>query len=179
MKKCNSQKGFTLSEVMISMLIILMVTAIVAQGIPLAQRAYVKVVDSANAQVLLSNTTTVLRDELGTASKIEPFNTDTTDITYYSGKNGMSRRIFEDSDLGIATIVSYQDADGNWKTEKAGLVNKGLSISQNLKIDLDEIKVEKDKITISGLKVTKNGSTDPLAELNTYVIDRMNQQSED
>lgn len=175
MKKCNSQKGFTLSEVMISMLIILMVTAIVAQGIPLAQRAYVKVVDSANAQVLLSTTATVLRDELGTASKVET--ADHSDITYYSGKNGMSRRIFEDSDLGIATFVSYQDEDGNWKTKKAGLVNEGLSTNQNLKIDLEEIKVEKDKITISGLKVTKNGSS--LAELDTYVIDRMNQQSED
>lgn len=152
MKKCNSQKGFTLSEVMISMLIILMVTAIVAQGIPLAQRAYVKVVDSANAQVLLSNTTTVLLDELGTASKVE---TATGSVTYASGKTGAPKTLNAKTDIGASGV---------------GLVSNGLSEKQHMEIKFDSVTFDGEMVTFGKLEVTKDGYSEPLAQLDEYKV---------
>lgn len=130
-KKWKNRKGFTLSEVMIATLIILMVTAIVAQGIPLAQRAYVKVVDSANAQVLLSTTATVLRDELGTASMVE---TAASSVTYASGKTGVPKTLNANTNIGASGV---------------GLVSNGLSEKQNMEITFDSVAVSGNVVTFS------------------------------
>lgn len=63
----RGRSGFTLAETLITVLILLMVSGVVAAGIPSAANALEKAVDGANAQVLLSTTMTILRDELGTA----------------------------------------------------------------------------------------------------------------
>ena len=65
MKRLNSRTGFTLAEVLITVLILLMITAVVAGGMPVAANAYYKVVDAANAQVLLS---TAMKKDLRTWS---------------------------------------------------------------------------------------------------------------
>ena len=78
-KKIKSRAGFTLAEVLMAVLILLMVSAVVAAGIPSAISAYRKVTDAANAELLLSTTMTCLRDELGTASDIDVSG---TTITY-------------------------------------------------------------------------------------------------
>lgn len=69
-QRLRGHGGFTLAESLIAILILLMVTAVVVTGIPAAQRAYVRLTDSANAQMLLSTTMTRLRDELGTATEV-------------------------------------------------------------------------------------------------------------
>ena len=63
-QKLNSQDAFTLAETLITVLILLMVSAVVAGGIPAAANAYRKAVDAANAHVLLSTTVNALRSEL-------------------------------------------------------------------------------------------------------------------
>ena len=55
-RRLRSKKGFTLAEVFIALLIMLMVSAVVAAGIPAASKAYDKTVTAANAQTLLSTT---------------------------------------------------------------------------------------------------------------------------
>ena len=70
LRKLNQKAGFTLAETLVTILILLMVSSIVAGGIPAATNAYYKAVDGANAQVLLSTAATALRDELGTARDI-------------------------------------------------------------------------------------------------------------
>jgi len=70
-KRLNNNGGFTLAEVLIAMAILLLMTALVAVGIPMAARVYTKAVDSANAQVLLSTTVTELRYHLHCAENIE------------------------------------------------------------------------------------------------------------
>ena len=57
-QKLKSRLGFTLAEMLMSVLILLMVSSVVAGGVPVAANAYYKVVDAANAQVLLSTTVT-------------------------------------------------------------------------------------------------------------------------
>ncbi len=62
--------GFTLAETLMTTLILLMVTAIVAAGIPAAVNAYDKVLDAANAQILLSSAISRLEEELSTAVEV-------------------------------------------------------------------------------------------------------------
>ena len=70
-QKLRSQGGFTLTELFATIVILLLVAGIVAGGIPAAVRAYEQVVDGANAQLLLSTTMTVLRDELSQATCVD------------------------------------------------------------------------------------------------------------
>ena len=69
--RLKGRRGFTIGEVLVSVLILMMVFSIVAAGIPAAANAYYKVVDSANAQMLLSTTLTRLRTELSTATQVK------------------------------------------------------------------------------------------------------------
>ena len=69
--KLKEKRGFTLAEMLITMLILLMVSSVVAMGVPSAVRAYSKVVDAANAQLLLSTTVTQLRRELSLAKGVK------------------------------------------------------------------------------------------------------------
>lgn len=68
--RLKSRAGFSLAEVLVALLILLLATAIVAEGVPTALRAYDRAVTAANAQALLSTTMTKLRSELGTASEV-------------------------------------------------------------------------------------------------------------
>ena len=52
--KLNNEDGFTLAETLMTVLIMLLVSSVIAAGIPAAAKAYRKAVDAANAQVLLS-----------------------------------------------------------------------------------------------------------------------------
>lgn len=118
LRKLHKTGGFTLTELMATMVILLLVAGIVAAGIPAAARAYVKVVDAANAQVLLSTTMTVLRDELGQATKVNVASTTTGEgdgavteytITYRGGNTG-SETVLENGTNGIVIREYLDDA---------------------------------------------------------------------
>ena len=66
----NNKKGFTLAEMLITIMIMLMVSAIVAAGVPTAKNAYDKTVIYANAQVLLSTAFSAIRNEMGASQDI-------------------------------------------------------------------------------------------------------------
>lgn len=66
----QNRGGFTLSETMMALLILLMVSSIVVTGLPAAVSALHNAVDASHAQVLLSTTMTSLRDELSMAKNI-------------------------------------------------------------------------------------------------------------
>lgn len=63
----RGQRGYSITELMVTMTILMLVTSIMATGAPAALRSYMGVVDASNAQILLSTTATRLRDELSMA----------------------------------------------------------------------------------------------------------------
>ena len=140
-----------------------MVTAIVAAGIPSAQRAYAKVVDSANAQVLLSTTVTGLREELGMAREADPQTTVTefsfTDRNGYPAvlKNG-------DDQIQVNRPQQYGEAatDAPLIPERAA--------TDNLVIRFETVSYADGVFTITNLAVTKSGYSQPLAKLDTLQI---------
>lgn len=81
-------QGFTLTEMLVTMLILALASTLMATGIPVAIDTYHRTVNSANAQVALSSTATVLRAELGVASQIVSENPDGTGKLYYKDGDG-------------------------------------------------------------------------------------------
>lgn len=63
-RKLNSKSGFTLTETLSTLVIMSMVGIMVTAGVVTAVRVYRQVTEYANAQVLLSNTITLLNDKL-------------------------------------------------------------------------------------------------------------------
>ena len=112
--KLKRAAGFTLAETLMTVLILLMVSAVVAGGMPAAMNAYRKAVDAANAQLLLSTTVNALRDELSTAWDVE---VEGTTITYQSSDTG-EESIISLGDDGKIMLQEYAGEIPDWIEEK-------------------------------------------------------------
>ena len=95
--KFKNTSGFSFAEMLFALLIVLMVSTIVAAGIPSAQEAYFKVLRSANAQVLLSTVATELRDEFTLANNIAI----SGNVVTFESDGIEKREIKNDPNLGI------------------------------------------------------------------------------
>ncbi len=91
-RKLKREAGFTFTETLVAVVILVMVSA---TALPAAMNAYRNAVDAANAQVLLSTTVNALRDELSTAWDVQT--SDGTTITYKS------------ADTGDKSVITIQD----------------------------------------------------------------------
>lgn len=156
--RLKNSSGFSLSELLITLLILLMVTVVMAAGIPSALRALYKVEDSANAQVLLSTAVTCLRDELSTASDVK---VDGTTITYTTESGSESRLTVvvpgptEKKDFGI-NLQEYVDVLPDSDQYKHLLVSNSAA-NKNLYVTYVKATYDYENglVTISGLKAVK------------------------
>ena len=106
----KNESGFTLAETLMTVLIVLLTSSVIAAGIPAASNAYMKAVDAANAQVLLSTTVNALRSELSTAWGVE---THDGNVEYYSSKTGAKTRLFLGNDnIMVLDYVQYGGSTG-------------------------------------------------------------------
>ena len=177
LKKLNSQAAFTLAETLITVLILLMVSAVVAGGVPAAANAYAKAVDAANAHVLLSTTVNALRRELSTAWDVE--GTD-DEITYYSSSTGSQSKIFisEEGKLMLQEYIDLLNARKEETTSQTGasapeddppivparpIVSDAMTIKGKLTIGCGDGAISYDKttgiVTVKGLQVKKGNQT--------------------
>lgn len=159
--------GFTLAETLVAVLILLMVTAVVAAGIPVATNAYFKVVDSANAQVLLSTSITAIRNELEFAKNVEiPAGDANLTINYVSADTGVKSQIYN-SDGGVM-LKEYVGVEG--VASPVRLIVSDKAATKNLTFRYDSVSYSGGIFTFGGLKVLKAGVTEPLAEVDTFMI---------
>lgn len=105
----RSNKGFTLTEMLVTMLIVVMASTLLATGVPTAIEAYKKTVSSANAQVALTTTTSALRAELGLATEVRVKN----GAIYYVGDEGCWVKIANSgpNDFGRGLTKTYCKGD--------------------------------------------------------------------
>ena len=101
LKRKNSA-GFSLPELLIAVVLLVLVTAGL---IPAAAHAYRNAVDAANAQMLLSACVNALRNELTTAWDAQQGDTD-TELTYMSADTGSRTRLYLDG-----TVIMLQEYD--------------------------------------------------------------------
>ena len=93
-KLLRSQAGFSFAELLVTLTVLVLVSAIVAAGVPSAYRAYINTVDAANAHLLLATTSTRLRDVLSVADP------DTIEFASGAGETGSDA---EDSSSDVQT----------------------------------------------------------------------------
>lgn len=108
-RKIRARSGFTLAETLLAVLIMLLVSVIVATGMPAVTNAYNKVVLGANAKVMLSTAITALHDEIGTAWQVNRA-PDKKSITYFNADKGAQSTISLESGKAIQ-IQDYLPSD--------------------------------------------------------------------
>ena len=110
-RKLKNRSGFTLAETLLAVLILLLVSGIVASGIPAAKNAYLKVIVGANAQALASTTVNALKDELTSAWDVQKCLDGS--ITYFSANTGARSKIFlESGSDGTSAVIKLQEYIG-------------------------------------------------------------------
>lgn len=189
----KNRGGFTLAETLIAVLILLMVTGIVAAGIPAASEALTKAVDASHGQVLLSTTMTALRDELATARSIGAM---VVEEAEEAGEAEDGEAGDDEADEAPASVVSfsYVDSsgakcvlesrpDGIYLTKEAtpesatGVSRPGFTkllvskeaATENLYAAFDSVSYSNGIVKIMGLRVYKNlrdGSKQVLSDLD-------------
>ena len=173
-RKLHINYGFTLAETLLAVLILLMVSSIVAAGIPSARRAYEKVVLASNAEVLLSTTITTLRNELGKAMDVKA---NGNDITYYNTTRGATSKISLDKVLDTSpntekTIVLFRylgDYVYNSAAEKIAMSSSS-SRDRDLYVTYTGVVCENGIITFSGVSVNQVSGNRNLASLANLSI---------
>ena len=174
LKKC---RGFTLAETLLAIMIRLMVSIIVATGIPAAREAYEKVILASNAEVLLSTTISTLQGELGTAQDIHtPDTTGNTAITYFNTARGNSSQIYVDDTKRIQFRRYYSEDDmvDPAFSEPTQLITQQTETS-GLYVSYDSAAYDEEKgvLTITNLAVYRDGDTarsKPVTKRDTLLI---------
>jgi len=184
-KKMKSQAGFTLAETLLAVLILLLVSTIVATGMPVARTAYEKVVLTSNADTLLATAVSALRNELGTAWKVESIE---NGVTYFSASTGTRAELIveDDSTIKLLDYAAATDLDALLGTDqnKSATTSRDLVFQGNdkrlgkltLKADSIVLTIPSDKgnrpyVTISGLSVEGASGSELTKWAGSLVID--------
>ena len=173
-QKLKNSGGFSLAEMLMAVLIMLLVALIMANGVPVAKKAYEKVVLTANAQTMLSTAVASLRDELGTAWDIDvpkpnPQLTEEEEekwpywIEYYSADTGARTQLYIDIEAGKAEgeIMKreYSRMDllntgaNSFEAEGKPLVTA--ASKENMKLTCESITYAGGVVTVGELKVSR------------------------
>lgn len=178
-------RGFSLTETLVALMIVVLLTGFVASGIPVAFNTYRQVVGSTNAQVALSTTASALRDELGMAVAVGPtvdgvvvYQTgDGTWVKIEPGANGLVKHLYRDmpggfdistaTDLGTVDLIPEQTIKG-----AAGGEDLHVRMTTgNLPGGTVGFIGYKDGIfTVREIIVTRGSSSEPLERINDYTI---------
>lgn len=168
--RLKDRHGVTLVEMLLTTMILLMVSAVVAGGVPAAANAYLKILDAANAQILLSNTVTSLRSELAVATNVET--NDSNEVTSYTGGGSGWKKKLINSAEGIKTDDTVSDAGAMGRGVQllvpkamSGTVRTSALVSSFESITYDKIT---GVFTIKALTVKKGDQT--LAEIENLTI---------
>ena len=180
--KLRNQRGFSLAETLLAVLILLLVSTIVATGMPVAVNVYEKTVLSANAQSLLSTTVSALRDELGTAWNVE---VEGNTGTYYSADTGNRSELKMDG--GTITLTEFLSIDllkptvnaeegegergSSNSIERMRTLIPNATLTRDLDISYQSVTYSNGVVVFTNLQVTPKGkSGSVVAKMNSLRI---------
>ena len=171
--KSKNQNGFTLAETLVAILILLMVSAVVAAGIPAARNAYERVEKAANAELLMSTTISTLRNELGLAKDVKEETVKAKDsnnneincsaIEYLNPATGSKSQIYKlasGENDGVIMFNRYAETDMSAASGDATrLISNELTTKVNQDITYKSVALSDDKeyIVFTDLKVLSGG----------------------
>ncbi|MBR6220467.1 MAG: prepilin-type N-terminal cleavage/methylation domain-containing protein [Clostridia bacterium] len=178
-RKLKNRKGFTLAETLLAVLILLLVSAIVANGIPVARNVYQRVVLAANAQDMMATAVSALRDELGTAWDVRVENVEKKKyLTYFSSGTGARSKIFlsNDTDAQImlqenTAVTDLGVADNDKSTARVLVADKEKQESSSrLYVSYRDVAYSNGKVTFTNLQAGTAENRD-MATVDSLVID--------
>lgn len=178
----RSRAGFSLVEMMVAIAVVGLLSALLAVGVRLSVSAYARVVDEANARVLLSTTLSHLRIEFSEAKNIqmpavgadgvEPVKV--TELTYQDRTTGIRKQMYLEGEAQeVYALPLTEDIDDASVSDPAKnpysltAALKSGSAGKYLYVTYDSITYDSAAklVTVKGLSVKKmNGTLEPLAE---------------
>lgn len=162
-----------------TVLILVMVSGVVAGGVPAAVRVYSKAVEAANAEVLLSTTVNALRSKLSTASDVD---VEDNAVTYIDSDTGaLAKLSLEDGVITVQDFLSFagtgpENAKYNLVSEKTASDNLTVtyggvdwSTGDGAEGAGDTAGAE-EVVHFTDIKVTKKDEDHPIAEIKDFYI---------
>jgi prepilin-type N-terminal cleavage/methylation domain-containing protein len=171
-KRLREERGFTLVELLVSTIVLLLATSIVATGIPVARNAIMRLVDTANARTLLSTTTTVLREQLGFANSITP-SADSKSVTFIDGRTGGKSKIYLTEENGYTDIYIQEFSDAKEEIRPAPrILVTTPRTGAKMHIAFESVATDANRkvATIKKLRVIKEGETEELVKLDALSV---------
>ncbi len=190
--KLNTHSGFSLVELLVATLILLMVSSVVVGGIPVARDAYEKVTVTANAQVLLSTTVNALRAQLGSAQnarvidyKPESTSDSVNALVYYNTAAHCDSMIYKKTDSGssgedlVFYVADYVYVDTTTSGDPStttttvtinGTPRKLVSADETLKVSYDGITINEKKNVVTFTNITVKQGTKEYVSLEKLKI---------
>lgn len=181
-KKLNQKKkdnqGFSLSELLVTVIIVSLLSVMIVTGVRTALYSHRKVTKEANAEVLLSTCVTMLRNELSTATDIRVLS-DKKTITYQKGGSGIKSSLRSGAVSTTEPEQIYHGSmginseDGSESISNETLLISSVTATEGLFISYEEISYADGVVTVTGLSVRKKDSDRKLSELGTLIINCM------
>ncbi len=168
-RRLRDRRGFSLAETLLAVLILLLVSVVVATGMPAATNAYNKVILGANAKLMLSTAITALHDEIGTAWQVGKVEGDTTNtkLEYFNASTGAKSELSLDNGKAIK-IRDYLSLSGNLIHDTSYTEGDAYHLVADEKagmyVTYTKIGYSNGIVTIEGLKVMKDDGTTVLAQ---------------
>lgn len=164
-KKLGKSDGFSLAETLVAVTILLMVATLMTSGITLSTFVHKKVVDKANAQVLLSTTLTELRTRLTNVKEVSVTD-DEASITFMDNETGYYETITSGTTADGKTGIFITDGTTTSMLVSYETSSKGMLVSCSFSYDK-----ENGLISVKNITVTKDAKDDTiLAHLDNYLI---------
>lgn len=172
--KLKANTGFTLAETLITVLILLMVSSVVAGGVPAAVSAYSKAVDAANAQALISTTVNALRSELTTAKDVH-LSSDGTEVIYISPDTGSKAKLYQDPDgIMVQDFLKYdetgpQTQDGEVVEARKLVSDKTITDTLQISYESVEWSTDDDEVLQFGNIIVNKSGTEIVTIDSLYI----------
>ncbi len=156
-RKLNSEEGFSLGELLVAVLILLMVATIVTAGIPVAREAYYDVVLASNAEIALSTTISTLKNEIGAATEVDDSEESNLGIKYYNSSRGTNSRIFVSSANTEIKFQRYYAAGGIGQETDPEILIHTKTATNELYVTCKNIRYSKESkiVEFTDIKVKK------------------------
>ena len=180
-RRLSGRGGFTLAETLLAVLILLLVSVIVANGVPVARNVYQKVVLTANAQDIMATAVSALRDELGTAWDVAVNDVrgqaSGTFLTYYSADTGARSKLSAEGspaqimlqeNVGVAGLGVTDNADSVARPLVSDKESAGKS---RLYVTYQSVSYDKDRGTVTFTNLRAGTESKPdLVKVDTLSI---------
>lgn len=157
LKKLKNKKGFSLSELLVTVVLLSLLSALLATGTGMAIKSYPIVTDESNAQVLASTCASMLRNELSNAREVS-----LSESGVLSYKKGDSN-----------TISTLKVSDGQIMLSELGeekpLVSD-VTATNDLYPCYESIEYADSQFKVHHLEVKKKGEDKVLSSIDLLVI---------